>query len=31
MRLQPIVVDAGRGNLTRFLYYTLTLRAGVWH
>jgi len=31
MRLQPIVVDTGRGNLTRFLYYTLTLRAGVWH
>jgi len=31
MRLQPIVVDTGIGNLTRFLYYTLTLRAGVWH
>ena len=30
MRLAPIVVDTSRGNLHKFLYGTLTLRANSW-
>jgi len=30
MRLQDIVIDTGIGKLTKFLYYTLTLRANAW-
>ena len=30
MRLQPIQIDTGRGRLTNFCYYTLTLRANSW-
>jgi hypothetical protein len=30
MRLTPIVVDTTRGNLNKFLYGTLTLRANSW-
>ena len=30
MRLQPIIIDTTRGNLNKFLYYSLTFRASCW-
>lgn len=30
MRLEPITVDPNRGNLNKFLYYTIRLRANSW-
>lgn len=30
MRLEPIVVDTAKGNLNKFLYYTITLKALCW-
>lgn len=30
VRLQPITIDTGRGNLNKFLYYNLILRANAW-